>query len=204
MHTKKQGFTLIELLIVIGVLAVLATVTVLVLNPAELFRQARDSQRIADLNTLKDAINLYLTAAPVPSVAAGGFDCTVNYASDKLPNAVDPFAGGSLATRNPAAATLTTSTVNGTGWVHVDFSSLATQGLGTPLSVLPTDPNRTDPTLYYAYGCDNTNLTFEINAKMESNRYKHSPVAGANDAEGTDGGNQLDRYEVGNVASLAF
>jgi type IV pilus assembly protein PilA len=43
----KAGFTLIELLIVIGVLAILATVVVLVLNPTEMFKQARDSQRLS-------------------------------------------------------------------------------------------------------------------------------------------------------------
>ena len=32
----KKGFTLIELVIVIGILAILATVVVLVLNPAQL------------------------------------------------------------------------------------------------------------------------------------------------------------------------
>lgn len=40
---NRKGFTLIELLIVIGILAVLATAVIMVLNPAELLKQARDS-----------------------------------------------------------------------------------------------------------------------------------------------------------------
>jgi len=38
--TAVRGFTLIELLVVMGVLATLATAIVLVLNPAELLKQA--------------------------------------------------------------------------------------------------------------------------------------------------------------------
>jgi len=47
MKTKK-GFTLLELLIVIGILAILSTTVVLVINPAELLKKARDSQRISE------------------------------------------------------------------------------------------------------------------------------------------------------------
>ena len=57
MSEKTKGFTLLELLIVIGILAILAGVVVLVLNPAELLRQARDSQRISDLSTMRSAIS---------------------------------------------------------------------------------------------------------------------------------------------------
>ncbi|MGC9603258.1 MAG: prepilin-type N-terminal cleavage/methylation domain-containing protein, partial [Minisyncoccia bacterium] len=39
----EASFTLIELLVVIGILGVLATAVVLVLNPAQLLAQARDS-----------------------------------------------------------------------------------------------------------------------------------------------------------------
>ncbi|MGC9603563.1 MAG: type II secretion system protein, partial [Minisyncoccia bacterium] len=41
------GFTLIELLVVIGILGTLATAVVLVLNPAQLLAQARDSTRLS-------------------------------------------------------------------------------------------------------------------------------------------------------------
>lgn len=57
-----RGFTLIELLIVIGILAVLATVVVLVINPAQLFAQARDSRRLHDMQEIVSAIGHYQLA----------------------------------------------------------------------------------------------------------------------------------------------
>ena len=57
-NTLKKGFTLVELLIVIAVLAILIAAVVIVLNPGEILAQARDSQRLNDLNTLKSALGL--------------------------------------------------------------------------------------------------------------------------------------------------
>ena len=61
----SRGFTLIELLVVIAIIAILAVVVVLTLNPAEMMREARDSNRLSDLATLQSAINLYNTDAAV-------------------------------------------------------------------------------------------------------------------------------------------
>ena len=44
-----RGFTLLELLIVVGIIAILSTAVVLVINPLELLRQARDTNRLNDL-----------------------------------------------------------------------------------------------------------------------------------------------------------
>ncbi len=56
---NQKGFTLIELLVVIAIIAILAVVVILTLNPAELLRQSRDSNRVSDFATLKSAIGLY-------------------------------------------------------------------------------------------------------------------------------------------------
>lgn len=53
---KIQGFTLLELLVVIGIIAILAGVVIVALNPGRQFAQARDAQRWSHVNTILNAI----------------------------------------------------------------------------------------------------------------------------------------------------
>jgi len=57
---KQAGVTLTELILAIALIAVLATVSVLLLDPQEKRAKARDNRRISDLTTLDRSINEYL------------------------------------------------------------------------------------------------------------------------------------------------
>jgi prepilin-type N-terminal cleavage/methylation domain-containing protein len=180
----KKGFTLIELLIVIGILAILATAAVLVLNPAQLLAQARDSQRISDLGAIKSAIGLYLTTAANPAVGETK-NMTVSGATCGL---------------SAACTYNATTTVDGNGWVAVNLTG--TTG-GSPLSSLPLDPTQS-ATYFYAYAGNNTNKTFELNARLESEKYRGKMTTDGGD-DNTCGATYTDAtcwYEVGTQPDL--
>ena len=190
---QAKGFTLIELLIVIAILAILATVVLLVINPVQMFAQARDSQRIYDINTLSNATALYLTTATSPDLDhTGGFVCVTNYGAT-VTGAAESFVGSGT------IYAAFTRVVTGLGWVPVAFTSITG---GSPLNALPIDPTNTVASTYsYTYACDNTNKWFEFDTNMESDRYRNG-ASGANDVESTDGGDTSTIYEVGNDPGL--
>lgn len=181
----KTGFTLLELLIVIGILAILATTVTIVLNPAELLRQARDSQRLSDLQSLNTAINLYVSTYATSTMFTGtstqaGGTCTAGSAT--------VFTGGSACTSSNSTA------VNGTGWATVNFSLIP---IGSPLAKLPIDPSN-NTTYFYAFKATSTpNAFWEIDGVLESNKYVTTEQLMVN-----DGGNSNSYYELGSYPGL--
>ena len=55
----SSAFTLIEVLIVIGIIAVLAGIVLVAINPGRQIAQARDTQRISNINAILNAIGQY-------------------------------------------------------------------------------------------------------------------------------------------------
>jgi type IV pilus assembly protein PilA len=159
-QTAKKGFTLVELLIVIAILAVLAAAVVIVLNPGELLAQARDSQRLNDLDTMKNALAIYISQASAIDLGAcpGGGRCTF-----------DPGAGNGPFATTTCTFNATTNTVAGAGWIDVNFTSIPG---GSPIPFLPIDPTNT-ANYFYGYACSEApNYTFELVGRLESQKHR--------------------------------
>jgi prepilin-type N-terminal cleavage/methylation domain-containing protein len=200
MHRTRSGFTLIELMLVIGIIAVLSIVTILLISPAQLLAQGRDSTRLSNMLALSGAVTLFTQNV------RGGFIGTSSIVYVSIPDptatssAGDQCQGLSLLTL-PAAWTYHCDTssavrnVDGTGWIPV---ALNTIGGGSPIGTLPLDPTNTSSTgLYYTYTTDGVN--FELTAAMESSKYK---MGGSNDVVSTDGGTKASLYETGTSLTL--
>lgn len=186
----KKGFTLLELLIVIGILAVLAAVVTLVLNPAEILKQTRDGKRLSDLDALKSAIAFHLSTAVTPSVIYGQITGATSTVS--LAGAACPFSASCVANTGVA--------VNGSGWVTVNFND--TSG-GSPLSVLPLDPVNSG-NYYYAYSANAASSTFELDARLESEKHRAKMTQDGGNNNTCTGGfvDSTCYYEIGNDPGL--
>ncbi len=55
-HTTEEGFTLIEILVVMGLIAILAGVVLVAINPARHFAQARNTTRTSDVAAILNAV----------------------------------------------------------------------------------------------------------------------------------------------------
>lgn len=202
---RRRAFTLIELLIVIGIVAILAAVVVLVLNPAQLLAQARDSNRMSDLQTIGRGISLYTTDRNTLSLGSSsivyvslvdqnatttdGTDCA-GFGLPILPNGWGYHCAASSTHRN----------VDGTGWIPVNLTSIST---GAPFGTLPIDPKNTAPLscfgpdngLYYTYVTDGRDWV--VTVSLESMKYMTDNKVGEQ-----DGGVDPVRVEIGSNRSL--
>lgn len=52
----KSGFTLLEILLVIGIIAVLAAIVIIAINPSKMLARARDTERKVDIAEVNKAL----------------------------------------------------------------------------------------------------------------------------------------------------
>ena len=196
---KQRGFTLIELLVVIAIIAILSIVVVLTLNPTELLRQSRDSDRVSDLSIMKTAVLLYIEDVSSINLASSSFGYGACYVSTLSGTGTTTTMCGVFATTGATVnASVTAGTyrkIDSTGWIPINFSRISA---GTPFGQLPIDPVN-NGSYYYSYAASSTSLTFEIDAILESAKYGKN---GINDKVSTDGGDSSGTYEVGSNLTL--
>jgi prepilin-type N-terminal cleavage/methylation domain-containing protein len=162
---KEKGFTLIELLIVLALIAILATVLIVVIKPGQIFTRARDTQRSGDLRILSQALDAYLVELAANPDLGWPTNCatTVYFSVGSVPPTGWPTPTSSSGTTSRA--------VNGTGWVPLNFTQVSVLNLPQ----LPLDPrngvsgtaaNGQSVVFAYSFACD-TSFNYEFAAKLE-------------------------------------
>lgn len=190
--TQKKGFTLIELLIVLALIAILASILIVIIKPGEIFRRGRDTQRISDLRNLSAAVDTYISELAVNSslLWPKWGNCSSNIFFSTTTTAA-PTGWPTLPSGYSATGTAST-TINGNGWVPLEFSKVSVLNL----YLLPVDPQNGQTvggvTRVYSFACDNS-FGYEFSAYPEN-----TTTAGT----ANDGGNQANLLEVGSKKDI--
>lgn len=115
MHTShlRKGFTLIELLLVIGIIAILASIVIVAINPTKQLGDARNAQRKSDVNTILSAVYQYAIdndgSLPAGITTTSKEICATNSADCDSAIDLDVLTGAYLVRmpRDPQAASAT-------------------------------------------------------------------------------------------------
>lgn len=151
-NTQQKGFTLIEVLVVVGILAILLSITLIALSPARHFQDTRNTQRSSDVSALLNAIYQYqannkgnlppsVTSLGATPTAIGNDVGEINLCADIVPAYIadlplDPGSG----TKTPASGTTCSATSFSTGYSIAKsgsnrFTVSAPSAEGTTISV---------------------------------------------------------------------
>ncbi len=192
--SPQKGFTLVELLIVLALIAILASILVVIIKPAEIFRRGRDTQRVGDLRNLAAATDAYLAEqASNPSLQWPSRGSCSNLFFSTTTTALPTGWPATTTGSGLTTATGTNSTaVDGTGWVPLNFGSVSILSLNQ----LPVDPqngqNVGGVVRVYSFACD-SNFNYEFSTYPEN-----TTTAGT----ASDGGNHVNLLEIGSRKNI--
>lgn len=122
----QKGFTLIEILVVIGIIAVLATIVIIAINPARQFAQGRNTQRQSNVETILNALGQNLadnkgvttctgiTSSP-QHIGTGAVNLTSCLTPTYIPSVIPMDPGGNGLTAGTPADTQYTILVDANG-----------------------------------------------------------------------------------------
>ena len=178
----SRGFTLFEIIVYVGLFLLLAGTLVILINPPEIEQRLNDSRRMADLGILSQAITAYKIdnkTLPDDGVMPNG-KIKKDKPNKKTPSGTDitspVFRQSNVL---PSGQTNLNSAVS--GWIITDLSKY--------IQKLPVDPIN-DSTYFYRY--THNESSFEIDCRLQL----------LSDKASGDGGNDVNRYEVGTDLTL--
>lgn len=150
-YYSPNGFTLVELIVVVMVISLTAFVIILIVNPEDVKRKARDNSRISDLLSLSQALETYAGDHSNALPDSGAKDTT------RISNVLPSGSSGPLANSQ------------GQGWVKQDISGY--------LPKLFQDPLNTGAYVYrYRVSCDG--IRYKLDAVLEYYTSKMSDDGG--------------------------
>ena len=123
--SANKGFTLIEILVVIGIIAVLAAIVIMAINPAKQFAQARNTQRVANVTAILNAIGQKMA------------DCKGDFEASATACTISPHC--------PTAGSITSTAKNiGTTSGLVDLTCLTPTYISSGIPFDPIDGDAAD------------------------------------------------------------
>jgi prepilin-type N-terminal cleavage/methylation domain-containing protein len=206
-----RGFTLTEILVVIFIIAIIIGLGFFYINPLEIFKEIRDQQRIKDLEVLSSAILNYIKISNEIDLDGENYVLTgkdeenpsiylsLPFDKAKLSFSTITSNDGTIWSIKYNASSTNLKLINGEGWLPINLIEETSIISNLPVDPLNTISQDSKKNYFYSYVFKRSTNEFEINANLESKKFKKG---GSNDIVSNDGGSDLEILEVGNNKCL--